>query len=262
MILEDLHVHTTYCDGIDPPEEVVRAAIDLHLERIGFSGHSYVSFDESYCMSKESITAYKSEITRLKEKYKNKITVLCGIEQDIYSEMPVEDYDYVIGSVHYLKKNDIYLPLDETAEILSYGVDTLFHRDFYQMAENYYQLVSEMAQRQVDIIGHFDLITKFNKDNRLFSENDSRYTAAARIAIDRLIAAGKVFEINTGGISRGYKIDPYPSISLLQYIIQKEGKLIFSSDAHSAQNLCFEFEKWRQVVGELGYSESLNENYI
>ena len=51
MIRTDLHVHTTYCDGKNTPEEVVLSAIEKGVERLGFSGHAYTSFDESYCMS-------------------------------------------------------------------------------------------------------------------------------------------------------------------------------------------------------------------
>ena len=48
MILEDFHVHSTYCDGNNSLEEMVRAAVDLKMSRIGFSGHAYTSFDDTY----------------------------------------------------------------------------------------------------------------------------------------------------------------------------------------------------------------------
>ena len=72
MILRDLHVHTTYCDGQNSPEEMVISAIDKGLECIGFSGHSYTFFDTRYCIKKEKIADYISEINALKEKYKDK----------------------------------------------------------------------------------------------------------------------------------------------------------------------------------------------
>ena len=40
MILEDFHIHTTFCDGASTPEEMVQAAIALGLKRLGFSGHA------------------------------------------------------------------------------------------------------------------------------------------------------------------------------------------------------------------------------
>ena len=37
---QDLHTHTTYCDGQHTTEEMVLAAINKGMKRIGFSGHS------------------------------------------------------------------------------------------------------------------------------------------------------------------------------------------------------------------------------
>ena len=39
MIFEDFHTHTTFCDGKNTPEEMVLAAIEKGMPRIGFSGH-------------------------------------------------------------------------------------------------------------------------------------------------------------------------------------------------------------------------------
>ena len=113
MILQDLHVHTTYCDGKNTPEDLVLAALNRGMKCIGFSGHSYTFFDESYCMSKQNTARYRAEIAALKEKYKGKIKILCGVEQDYYSEEPTVGYDYVIGSVHYIKRTENIFLLTE-----------------------------------------------------------------------------------------------------------------------------------------------------
>ena len=86
----DYHTHTTYSDGKDTPEEMVLSAIEKGLNEMGFSDHSYTFFDESYCIKKDRIAEYKSEIARLKAKYSDKIKILCGIEQDFYSAESVE----------------------------------------------------------------------------------------------------------------------------------------------------------------------------
>ena len=38
--LQNLHTHTTYCDGINTPEQIILTAIDKGFGAIGFSGHS------------------------------------------------------------------------------------------------------------------------------------------------------------------------------------------------------------------------------
>ena len=83
MIIGDYHTHTTYCDGDNTPEEMLFAAIDKGLKYYGFSSHSHLSYDEDWNMSFASQKQYVSEIRSLKEKYKDKITVLLGTEYDL-----------------------------------------------------------------------------------------------------------------------------------------------------------------------------------
>jgi len=99
-----------------------------------------------------------------------------------------------------------------------------------------------------DIVGQIDLITKFNRGGVLFDENDERYLAAARRAVDVLIPTGALFEINTGAISRGYRDTPYPAPRILEYIRSKGGKFILSGDTHRAENLCYGFDTWGKLV--------------
>lgn len=249
MISSDFHIHTTYCDGISTPEEVVLAAIDKGLECIGFSAHSYTSFDESYCIKKDRIADYKGEISALADKYKNKLRILCGIEKDFYSDMPTDAFDYTIGSVHYLKLGGDYIPVDENADILISAAKTHFGGDFYSLAEEYFRTVSQVRG---NIIGHLDIISKFNEKHPLFDEGNERYIAAYKAAIDALMKTDTPFEINTGAISRGYKTKPYPSPDMLRYICSKGGKVILSSDSHSADTLAFGFPEWERIAKELG----------
>ena len=51
-----------------------------------------------------------------------------------------------------------------------------------------------------------------------------------------------------GGIARNYKTAPYPSFAIMQYIKQKGGKFILTSDAHTTEKIAFEFEKWKEEL--------------
>ena len=246
MAFFDIHTHTTYCDGKNTPEEMVIAAIEKGMECIGFSAHSYTPFDESYCMKKGAIVAYQKEIRELKEKYKNDIKIYCGIEQDFYSDEPINDYDYVIGSVHYLKVNNEYIPIDESAQIQENAVNTYYGGDFYEFADDYFSTVSKI--KNADIIGHFDIISKFNEKCKFFDEKDVRYVNSYKKALDILLEQDFTFEINTGCISRGFKTIPYPNPDIIEYIKKKGGKFILSSDAHSKEGLIFEFSKYKKYL--------------
>ena len=102
---------------------MVRAAIDLKMTRLGFSVHSYTDFDESFCAKKERIADYKAEIRDLAQKYKDKLQILCGVEQEYFSDEPTDGFDYVIGSVHYVKKSGEFFDVDNTPEIFVNGVN-------------------------------------------------------------------------------------------------------------------------------------------
>ena len=96
-----------------------------------------------------------------------------------------------------------------------------------------------------DIIGHFDLITKFIEQDPAFDTNHPRYVKAWQQAADELLKTGKPFEINTGAISRGYRTSPYPAKEIRDYIRAHGGKLILSSDAHAKENIAFRFDEWK-----------------
>lgn len=238
----NLHTHTCFCDGKDSPEQIVRAAIDGGMEVIGFSGHSYTAFETSYCMTPHGTQEYREEILRLRSLYGDRIGILLGLEQDLYSDAPADTYDYLIGSAHFVLVNGEYCAVDDTREIQLDTVRRHFGGSFYRYAKAYYETVAEVADKTAcDIVGHFDLITKFNGDGSLFDESDPQYIRYAIDALDALLEKDVIFEINTGASSRGYRRAPYPAPILLRRIGEKRGRITFSSDAHSASHLMHGF---------------------
>lgn len=254
MIRADYHCHTLYCDGTNTPVEMIESAVAKGLSILGFSGHSYTDFDTSWCMSLSNTRKYIQEITSLKQKYKNKLTILCGIEQDYYSKESTDKYDYSIGSVHYISVNNTYIPIDETKEILLKACKTHFNNDIYALIETYYQTVSDICRKtNCDIIGHFDLISKFNEKMDIFDESHPRYIKAYKKAADNLIPYNKPFEINVGAMIRGYRSLPYPSLDIMQYIHEQGGSFILNSDSHSKHSICHKFDYWEERIRTLGY---------
>lgn len=238
MFKKDLHSHTIYSDGKTTPEEMVLSAIEKGLETYGISDHSYTSIDDTYCMKKDKIAEYIAEINSLKEKYKDKINLLCGIEQDYFGDLPIDDFDYAIGSVHYFTADGKYIPVDESAQIISDACDKYFGGDIYAMCEQYFAYEADIIRKtNADIIGHFDLITKFQEQTPLFDESHPRYVAAWKKAVDELLKTGRPFEINTGAITRGYRTTPYPSKEIRDYIKAHGGHFVESSDSHEPKNI-------------------------
>ncbi|HJJ35736.1 MAG TPA: histidinol-phosphatase [Methanocorpusculum sp.] len=241
----DLHVHSTFSDGADTPEDIVKAALDLGISRIGISDHSYLKEAEEWCMREEDIPRYRRTLAELKEKYKGRIEVLCGIEQDLFSPEPAVGFDYVIGSVHFLRNGSELAAVDETPDILQDAADRWFDGDIYKLVQLYYREVSQVPEKTgADIIGHLDLITKFNENSALFDETDARYVEASRAAIDTLLETQKPFEVNFGAMIRGYRSVPYPSPDLQAYIAEHGGSFVLSSDSHAKGTLCYGFKDW------------------
>ncbi len=251
-MMRDLHIHSTFSDGKNTPEEIVREAVRRGMDTIGFSDHSYTWFDESYCMKKDRIPDYSRTIRALSEEYGDRIRILLGIEQDYYSEEPTDRYDYVIASVHYLKFGEEFVEVDWNPEIQKGIADRYFRGDIYGLIGKYFETVGSIPQRmKADIVGHFDLISIFNEKEALFSEDDSRYLKPAMRAIDRLINGGvSLFEINTGAIARGYRTVPYPSETLRDYIREKGGRFVLSSDSHQIKTLCYAFRDYLDEIKE------------
>ncbi|MBQ0110364.1 MAG: histidinol-phosphatase HisJ family protein [Oscillospiraceae bacterium] len=235
----DLHVHTVFSDGKNTPEEMISTAIDLGFEKIGISDHSYTFYDPTYyCLPKEKIEEYKAEILSLKQKYRDKIEVLLGIEQDFYADTPLDGYDYAIGSVHYLCKDGNYFPVDESIEDTNNAIHKYFGGDALSYAEEYFRTVAGFVNRDdIKIIGHFDIVTKFNEKTGIIDTKNPRYVAAWTAAADKLIKAGKVFEINYRSMLYGHISQPYPAKEIIEYLTKNGVEFIKSSDSHSIEEL-------------------------
>ena len=249
MARRDLHVHTTFSDGANSPEEMVRAAVAMGLSAIGFSDHAHTPFDESWCMAADAAARYRAEISRLKAAYAGSIEILCGIEQDLYSDTPAEGYDYVIGSVHYILKDGVYLPVDESPELLRCAADEHFGGDIYALCEAYYDAVRQVPEKTgATILGHFDLITKFSERVPLFDPGHPRYVRAWQSAAQALLERGLPFEINTGAMSRGWRTSPYPAADIRDDLRARGARFLLSGDSHSAESLCHCFEEYEKEV--------------
>ena len=249
----NFHTHSVFCDGKDTPEETVQKALSLGFRALGFSGHSYTDFDPCG-MTPESEDNYRAEIARLKIAYTGRIEIYCGVEQDYFSGRRRDGYDYAIGSVHYVRRDGEYLCVDwsgkRTGEILRrrYGGDP------YAFAEDYFALVGQVRDvTGCDIIGHFDLIKKFDEDGAVFDESHPRYRAAVMGALDALCPSLPIFEINTGAMARGCRKTPFPSLWILKELCARGCPIMLSTDCHDREKLDFGVETAREIARAAGY---------
>lgn len=254
--LQNLHTHSTFCDGVDTPEEMVNIAIEKGFDSIGFSGHSYMQYSKNYSMSLENTKEYITDVNRLKMAYKDKIGVFLGLEFDMYSNVDLSDYNYLIGSMHYFKFGDNYIGFDRGAEECESIIKEYFSGDGLKFAKEYYKQFAELPQYgNFDIIGHFDLITKNLEKAELFDCNSKEYFYAALETLECFKGKIPFFEVNTGAIARGYRSTPYPSIPLLKELKKMGFGAVISSDCHNGKFLDCGFEDAREMLKECGFKE-------
>ena len=250
-MISNLHTHSTFSDGKNTPEEIVLTAIENGFVSIGFSDHGFTAFHEGYCM--KETPKYIAEIKQLKEKYKKDIEVYLGVEEDSYCYVNRRDFEYIIGSAHYCLVDGVYYPVDSNPEKFQKCFEQ-FYFDPVKLAHAYYKPFCEyINMRKPDIVGHFDLITKFDElDESVFFQNKEYMKLAEQYTLNAA-RSGCLFEVNTGAISRGYRTTAYPYHNLLQILRKNGNGLVLSSDSHQRDTLNFKFEDMRYFLKDAGF---------
>ena len=250
------HTHSTYCDGKNTLSEMAEAARRAGLDSLGLSCHSHVSHDPVGCIAPDRVEDFKREIRELEGIYAPLgMDIFLGIEQDGLSE-PIaapDSFDYIIGSMHYVTVGDDHVTIDSKKSYFD-NLEKYFGGDAIALAIEYYKSMESLYRRTgCGIVGHIDIVTKFNEGGILFDERNPKYENAALSAIERLAEDGLIFEINTGAMARGYRTEPYPSSRLLSMIREAGGRVTYSSDCHDSDYLTYGFELACQLARRCGF---------
>ena len=264
MHLTNLHTHTTYCDGQNSAEEMIQAAIKCGFQSIGISTHGPVQFENDWNIKNEDIEKYMDEINRLKEKYKGYICVFLGMELDYIPSIGFDEknrelidrLDYYIGSVHHMGwlNSDSMWIVDWDIEELMEGISKSFNGSIRSTVEAYYNLIVEMAVNfEPPIIGHLDLIKKFNKEQSLFDEREDWYKTCVINCLEVIKDTDSILEINTSDMSKGYINEQYPSNFILKLIKEMNIPIMINSDAHDIGNLDYKFNEMYKLIRSLGF---------
>jgi len=249
----NIHTHTTFADGRDTPEEMARAALARGFHTLGFSEHGHADYDDC-SMPLEAEAEYRSEIRRLKAKYAGQMDILLGYEHDWLSPANVDEYDYYIESVHYVPVGGELFSVDNTRQILLDAARRLYGGDLYALCRDYFRTVCRSIEgTEAAVLGHIDLVTKFNEGGSLFDEADPRYLDAALECAGLAARSGRLVEINTGAIARGYRTQPYPGAAMLRRVRECGGRIILTSDCHNSDFLDCHFAEAADLARACGF---------
>lgn len=263
MFSQNLHVHSTFDDGRSTPEEMVCAAIAAGLSSIGFSVHLPMCFHADWACPPDRLPRYMDEVLRLRQRYAGRIEIFLGAEWDVLSSIDLSAFDYVIGSVHHLPLRAVDSPnltaadfpaVDHSARATASLLADNYGVDADAMARDYFREMKKVAANpHALVVGHFDLLTKFDEQHGFFSPMRPAYRAAALGAMETLVHAGKIFEVNTGAIARGYRTTPYPARELLCALREMGGRVTLSADAHLASDIACAYELAERIVRDCGF---------
>jgi len=269
MRLATYHAHTVLCDGRDTAEAMIRAAIDAGMTDIGFSAHTAWPFAAEWHLPPGEYGAYAAEVRGLAGAYAGKIRVYRGFEADYLPGMSAPDRgiyarfspDYLIGSVHYAGTDDPRRAcepwtVDGPTEDVAATLQRCFDGDGRRAVTRYFELLREMAATcAFDIVGHADLPRKRNGALKFFDESSPWYRSELVRTADALAAAGKIVEINTGGISRGAMDDVYPSEEFLALLAERGVRITVNSDAHATGDLTAAYDRAYDAARRAGIRE-------
>ena len=252
-----VHTHATCCDGKSTLAEMAAAAYAAGVQYYGVSCHSHTSIDldVGYVLTAD-MTEYRQAVLALREEYAGRMEILLGLEWDSQSDVTPESFDYWIGSAHYQRQNGKPYAADWGEEAFTACRDEAFGGDALAVAEGYFREVARVAAMKPTILGHMDLITKLNAGNRFFDENSSRYEKAALEALHTADPKATLLEINTGGMARGYRDAPYPALFLLREWRRLGGRIILTSDSHSADTILYGYGEAVTLAKAAGFDKT------
>lgn len=257
MFRQNLHAHSTYDDGKSTLRAMVEASMAAGLTSLGFSVHSPLPYENDWGVAQTRLDAYLAEIAALRAEYAGRIELFAGVEWDILTRMDLTRFDYAIGSVHHIPSGSPPSCVDASAAVTADVIARYYGGDADAAAEAYFaQYDAVAAQPLAAVVGHLDLLTKFDEPAPLFNAASPRYRRAALAAMEKLVRADKIFEINTGAISRGYRSAPYPSRELLCALREMGGKITISADAHHVSGAACAYGQALSLAKACGFAQA------
>jgi histidinol-phosphatase (PHP family) len=240
----DYHMHTRLSDGANSHEEMIASAIEKGFDEIGFSDHFCIKYRVKWAVSTEEIAVLEKKVKEVKEKYKDQINILFGLEVDYFPELESEirialqghQFDYVIGSIHFL--NDWNYDTDKSRNS-EFTPDYLY--DWY-----FGELQKAVKSGLFDYMAHPDLIKK----HRIWP--DSSKIELFRQTAEIFAQSGVAFEVNTSGIDRPCG-EFFPGKELLSEFFKAGVPVTLGSDSHKSDQIGRYFEESKKLLKEIGY---------
>lgn len=257
----DYHVHTSYSDDSSyPMEQVVNDAIRLGIKELCFTDHvdynikpdwdsgSQIQIVGGRPIANVNYPLYTEEIARLKEAYKDQITLKLGLEfgiqthtipkyEALFSKYP---FDFILLSVH------------QVDDLEFWTQDFQKGRTQSQYNQRYYEELLSVVRRykHYSVLAHLDLIARYDLAGPYPFE---RIQPVVTEILKTVIADGKGIEVNTS--CRRYGLtDLTPSRQILRLYRDLGGRILtLGSDSHCPQHLGAYIPETKQALAGMGF---------
>lgn len=244
MQLSNYHSHCSFCDGRSHPESYIQFALSKNFRAYGFSSHAPLPFKTNWNMHKEDMPEYLTEITRLKNKYKDRIEIYCGLEIDYLNEsynatipyfqsLPL---DYRISSIHYIPQSNRMVEnemvcIDGSFEKFKQAIDKYYQNDIRLFVTDFYYSSMKMIEiGGFDIVGHADKVYMNVQRYPDFSLKASWYQDLVKDYFYLIAEKGYIVEVNTKNFQR--KQETFPHIHLFPLLKHFDIPVHVNSDCH------------------------------
>ncbi|NLN07546.1 MAG: histidinol-phosphatase HisJ family protein [Firmicutes bacterium] len=251
-MIVDYHLHTSRCGhATGTMAEYAAAAEKQGIAEIGFADHfplELLGFTPQHRvnMPPEELDKYVAEVRRLQSRLSipvrlgAEVDYLPGREKETAAALARHDFDYCIGSVHFLDGWDFTHP-KEVKRYAKLDIDELY--------EHYFALIRDMAASGLfDIVGHLDVVKKFAH----FPRHD--WSSVVEATCREIKKADLCVEVNTAGWRAAVK-EAYPGVMLLRKCLELGIPVTLGSDAHSPKEVGSGLRRAVLLLARLGFRE-------
>ncbi len=166
-----------------------------------------------------------------------------GAEDRIANLLQARDFDYVVGSVHFLRDQSLDM------EDWSVWASTRSAEDIWR---RYFQTLGEAARSGLfDILAHPDLVKVWGAERPLPEGDLRRYY---ELAMDGIAESGIAIEVSTAGLRKRAQ-EIYPAPALLEMCLEAGCPVALSSDAHRPEDIGADYEQALELLASLGVGE-------
>src|SRR5271166_5103238 len=166
-----------------------------------------------------------------------------GGEDRMASLLEARDFDYVIGSVHFVREGAV--------DMYDYSV-WRSDRSPEQVWRRYFQTIGEAARSGLfDVVAHPDLVKYWGRERPLPEGDLRRYY---ELAMDGIAESGIAVEVSTAGL-RKHVHEIYPAPAFLAMCLEAGAPVALSSDAHRPQDVGADYDQAIEMLEQLGVAE-------